>query len=99
MYLLNLILILSIIPRYKSKLYLLYTYLNFNGMNILYGFDIISLIFILLTSFLFIIVFLSLQNIEMIELKKFFIIIYILYFFLINIFLAQNLFFFFFLKV
>jgi proton-translocating NADH-quinone oxidoreductase chain M len=88
--------ILTLAPRYKSKLYLLHTYFDFNGMKILYGLDIISLLFIFLTSFLFIIVFLALQNLEMIELKKFFIVIYILYFFLMNIFLTQNLFFFFF---
>jgi proton-translocating NADH-quinone oxidoreductase chain M len=55
----------------------------------------ISLLFVLLTGFLFIIVFLSLFSVEMLELKIYYLVIYLLYFILVNIFITQNLIWFF----
>ena len=68
----------------------------FNKSLILYGIDMMSLIFLILTGFLFVIVFYYLTSSYMVELKKFFILLYLLYFFLIHIFTTQNLLFFFF---
>jgi|688.fasta_scaffold02062_1 proton-translocating NADH-quinone oxidoreductase chain M len=93
----SLLFIIIFVKYYKSPtIYLLKNVVKFNLLPLNYGIDIISVLFLLLTCFLFIIVFLSALTLEMKELKKFLIIIYIIYFFLLNIFLVQNLFLFFF---
>jgi NADH-quinone oxidoreductase subunit M len=89
--------IIIFVGYYKSSsIYMLKHVITFNLIPLNYGLDIISLLFILLTCFLFLIVFLSALTLEMKELKKFLILIYLIYFFLLNVFLVQNLFLFFF---
>nr|BDB10246.1 NADH dehydrogenase subunit 4 [Actinophrys sol] len=80
----------------KNSIFPLHTFFLFNKALIFYGIDMMSLIFLILTGFLFVIVFYYLTASYMVELKKFFILLYFLYFFLIHIFTAQNLLFFFF---
>lgn len=83
-------------PFSRKIMFPLHTFFLFNGTLIIYGIDMISMIFLLLTGFLFCIVFYYLTDSVMVDLKKMLIILYVLYLFLIHVFTAQNLVFFFF---
>lgn len=86
----------SYTPRGTNTIYPLYSAILFNKKVILYAVDSISLLFLYLTTFLFIIVFLLLFVSPTNELKKVIICLYVLYIFLLNVFTTQNLLFFFF---
>lgn len=77
-----------------KNVYFLYTYFKINKFVILYSIDHMALLFLYLTSLLFFIIFIYLNDIK--EYKKVLLILYIIYFFLINIFSTQNLLVFFF---
>ena len=73
------------------------SFIFFNkGINIFYSLDYLSLIFLILTSFLFIIVYLILYNYNELNIKLYFSLLILLEFFLINTFINFNLFWFFF---
>ena len=69
---------------------------KFFGMHILYAFDMLSILFVILTCVIFFFVFLMLFAEETPSLKYYSLILFILYFMLLNIFIVQNLFIFFF---
>ena len=79
----------------KKMLFPFHTFFLYNKKLIIYGADIMSMIFLLLTAIIFIIVFYYLTQSEIVDLKKMIITLYFLYFCLIHVFTAQNLLFFF----
>jgi len=82
----------------KNNMFQMYTFFKVApGFVVIYGIDMISYIFMLLTAFVFLCVFiLTMQYYNEEYIKRLIILLFVLYFLLLNVFTCQNLFGFFF---